>query len=61
MYVRALLFVSVALALGFAPAPFPRSSRQGAQVDDLKRLQGEWVVVEQHFNGQKLQFGGSDN
>jgi hypothetical protein len=34
-----------ALSLAFAPAPFPKATRQGDATDDLKKLQGDWFRV----------------
>src|SRR5262245_51684366 len=45
MRVRGLLLVCLFLVLGFAPAPFPRSRREDPGKDDLRRMQGTWVVV----------------
>ena len=49
------LFLSLALSLtaGFAPAPFPRASRQ-ARDSDLARMQGTWAVVEYRLSGSPL-------
>jgi uncharacterized protein (TIGR03067 family) len=41
-----LLLFAVTFALGFAPAPFPRSSRSPKELTDLDRMQGAWVIVE---------------
>jgi uncharacterized protein (TIGR03067 family) len=47
---RLLLMLSLSFAVGFAPAPLPR--RAAPEGGDAKRLQGEWVVVEQHYAGR---------
>jgi len=54
---RSLLLASLVLVVGFAPAPLPRTSRQ-APADDQAKLQGEWVVVEQHYHGKQMQQRG---
>jgi uncharacterized protein (TIGR03067 family) len=43
MRVRMLLLVVVGLAVGFAPAPFPRRDGLEPGKADWKKLQGEWV------------------
>jgi uncharacterized protein (TIGR03067 family) len=53
MSLRVLSIVCVLPALGFAPAPLPRPSRGPAQ-GDLKKLQGEWVIVEDRRGGRKI-------
>src|SRR5438552_2964275 len=50
---RLLLFFAV-LALGFAPAPFPRSSRSAMEPPDLERMQGTWVIVERRAGTRLL-------
>jgi uncharacterized protein (TIGR03067 family) len=40
-----ILFV-VLLAVGFAPAPFPRPARPNAARSDLQRMQGTWDIVD---------------
>jgi uncharacterized protein (TIGR03067 family) len=58
MSMRKSVLVLVVLALGFAPAPLPRTGRQ-PPADDQTKLQGEWVVVEQQYAGKKMgQRGG---
>ena len=42
------LFVLCASALSLAAAP-----REAAEVDDLKRMQGDWMVVSMAANGMK--------
>lgn len=49
---RLLLFAAV-FAVGFAPAPFPRSSRSAKDVSDLERMQGVWIIVERR-SGTRL-------
>src|SRR5689334_12719338 len=46
MHTRLVLLVSLMLLTGFAPAPFPRSSRSAKNLTDLERMQGAWVIVE---------------
>jgi uncharacterized protein (TIGR03067 family) len=47
------LFLSAALLLtaGFAPAPFPKAARRDPGADDLRKLQGEWALIEQSYGG----------
>src|SRR4051794_1200833 len=49
MRTLSLLALAV-LALGFAPAPFPKESSGRRLQGDLKLLQGDWEVV-QHYTG----------
>jgi uncharacterized protein (TIGR03067 family) len=49
---RLLLFAAT-FALGFAPAPFPRTSRSAKEPPDLERMQGAWVIVERR-SGRRL-------
>jgi uncharacterized protein (TIGR03067 family) len=58
---RLILIVVAALALGFAPVPFPKPPSAEA---DLKAMQGDWVDEKFHprwggvifrFNGAKLE------
>lgn len=49
-----LLIVFAVLALGFAPAPFPKPARAPAPPTDLQRMQGAWVVVEHRHRGRLL-------
>jgi uncharacterized protein (TIGR03067 family) len=41
-----LLVLAVFVSLAFAPAPFPKTNRQAADQDDLKKMQGDWYRVE---------------
>lgn len=50
---RLLLFAAI-LALGFAPAPFPRTSRAAKEVPDLERMQGTWTIVERRSGKRRL-------
>jgi len=54
MHARLLLFVCLLLVTGFAPAPFPRTTRPDPRADDLRKLQGTWVVVDKHFDTGRL-------
>src|SRR4051812_2958766 len=51
---RLLLLAASAFAAGFAPAPLPRHIRGPAAEGGLKKLQGNWVVVEERRGGRKL-------
>jgi uncharacterized protein (TIGR03067 family) len=53
MRARLLLLVSLMLVTGFAPAPFPRMPRVDP-TDHVRRLQGEWVVVEYRYGGKEI-------
>ena len=50
---RALPLLAVA-CLAFAPAPFHRDARVDAGKEDLRRMQGEWVVVSRTRNGGEV-------
>jgi uncharacterized protein (TIGR03067 family) len=49
-----LVCLAVALAVGFAPAPFPRHSPPRSRTADLQKLQGKWVLVEYTDDGRKV-------
>jgi uncharacterized protein (TIGR03067 family) len=49
---RRVVPIVVVLSLGFAPAPVYRE-RPGSRVDDLKAMQGEWVLAYAHRNGAR--------
>jgi uncharacterized protein (TIGR03067 family) len=51
---RLLLLAALALAVGFAPAPLPRRERASTEEQDLRRLQGTWVVVKYLSNGRDI-------
>src|SRR5262245_10567873 len=48
---RPWLLASLVLVVGFAPAPLPRARRAGAEGDDLRKMQGTWVVVKYEHDG----------
>jgi uncharacterized protein (TIGR03067 family) len=54
MKARCLLFVSLLLVTGFAPAPFLRTGRSNLATDDLRKLQGTWAVVKWELDGDDL-------
>lgn len=65
---RPLLLLATALSLAFAPAPFPPPPRGNADVTkaDLRRLQGDWEVIQYRRGkqvrtdvGLRLAFAGS--
>jgi uncharacterized protein (TIGR03067 family) len=56
MRTRLLLLISLMLIAGFAPAPFPRATRPDPKGDDLRKLQGTWVVLHKHYGGNKLNY-----
>jgi uncharacterized protein (TIGR03067 family) len=45
---------ALALVVGFAPAPLPRRERASTEEQDLRRLQGTWVVVKYQSNGRDV-------
>jgi uncharacterized protein (TIGR03067 family) len=49
MRTRIPLLLAVALAVGFAPAPFPKKDR--TKGPDPRSLQGNWVMTEGHVDG----------
>jgi uncharacterized protein (TIGR03067 family) len=51
---RLLLLTCLAVVIGFAPAPLPRARRADPEKDDLRKIQGTWVVL-------KYQVGGRDH
>jgi uncharacterized protein (TIGR03067 family) len=53
MSARLLFLGSVVLLLGFAPAPFPRTSRPDPS-DPVRRLQGDWIIVEYRYGGEVI-------
>jgi uncharacterized protein (TIGR03067 family) len=53
MNTRLLPLGFVALLVGFAPAPFPRTPRVDP-TDHVRRLQGEWVLVEYRYAGNEI-------
>src|SRR5687767_2868555 len=48
---RLVCLIAVALALGFAPAPFPKRDRAAAR-DDLETMQGVWRMTAQESGGR---------
>jgi uncharacterized protein (TIGR03067 family) len=46
-----LLLLALVLAAGFAPAPLPRA-RRAPEKDDLRKMQGLWVVVKYEHGGR---------
>jgi uncharacterized protein (TIGR03067 family) len=52
---RLLLLMALVLAAGFAPAPLPRTRRaEPAEGDELRKMQGLWVVVKYERDGRDL-------
>jgi uncharacterized protein (TIGR03067 family) len=50
MRARLLLFISLMLLTGFAPAPFERTKRADSREDELRMLQGTWLVVSKKYD-----------
>jgi uncharacterized protein (TIGR03067 family) len=48
---RLVLLLTASLALGFAPAPFPKTPRRHDPRADLRAIQGEWVVTAYRVHG----------
>src|SRR4051812_10428277 len=48
---RLCLLLSLSLLAGFAPAPLPRTRRADPEKDDLRKMQGTWVVLRYERNG----------
>jgi uncharacterized protein (TIGR03067 family) len=48
--VRLALALALLVVAGFAPAPLPRARRAEAE-DDLRKMQGTWVVVKYEHDG----------
>jgi uncharacterized protein (TIGR03067 family) len=46
------LLALAVLALGFAPAPFPK--RERVKDDESRKIQGTWVQVQQGFRGRGM-------
>jgi uncharacterized protein (TIGR03067 family) len=46
------LLTLAALSLAFAPAPLPRPPKADLSKDDLKRLQGTWILLEETILGK---------
>jgi len=59
MSARLLFLGPAVLLLGFAPAPFPRTTRLDP-TDHVRRLQGEWIVVEYRYGGEAIGDRGPD-
>jgi uncharacterized protein (TIGR03067 family) len=51
---RLLLLMAMALVVGFAPAPLPRTRRAEPVKDDLQKMQGLWEVVKYERAGSDL-------
>jgi uncharacterized protein (TIGR03067 family) len=56
---RRLVLLAVSLALGFAPAPFPRTPRTHDPRADLRGIQGEWLVTVYKVHGSHVPTSGS--
>lgn len=51
---RLFLFAALLLTVGFAPAPFRRGERGGPADEDLRKMQGTWVVVQKLYDSQPV-------
>ena len=51
---RPVLLLTASLALGFAPAPFPKTPRGQDPRADLRAIQGDWVVTTYRVHGLNI-------
>ena len=51
---HALVLAVAVLALGFAPAPFPKPPRPDGAKEELKKLEGTWLVVRRTRQGSPV-------